>query len=397
MEKLNQLINDILINNELIEAVLSDTRKKIDYNKVSIKPFISKTNLYYQFSFYYDKKVLHQNLDIQASIIKLNSLFQNEFKKGTLFTVKNDIQILISKKFKITILNHSPTKQYPDLVHDRTKNYLIEQNKPADFLIELGVMNRAGKVLSKKYDKFKQINRFLEMIEDILPYLKTDKQLNIIDFGCGKSYLTFALYYYLKKLNGYNINIVGLDLKQEVIDDCNSLVKKLNWDKINFCVGDIANYIPKNDIDVVVTLHACDTATDAALQKAICWNANIILSVPCCQHELNAKIKNDILEPMLKYGILKERFSALATDAIRANLLEIAGYKVQILEFIDIEHTPKNILIRAIKDKQTNTQQKIEDYKEFKNFLNANLYLQRALEEYTTLDSAVPSLWSNND
>ncbi len=378
MDNLKLLVEKIIKSQSLIEATLSNIRIKDKYIKVVLKPINLKNNLCYQFNFYYDKKVTHQNLDELNTIIKLNELL-SEFKQIVLFTKKADIHILISKKFKVNILNKKPTKQLTTLEHNRTKKYLIEET-PVDFLIELGIMSKEGKVFAKKYDKFKQINRFLEMIEDITPNLKKDKELTIIDFGCGKSYLTFAIYYYLK-LKGFDINIIGLDLKEDVINNCNLFVKKLGWNKLNFFVGDIAGYLPKNDIDMVVTLHACDTATDFAIEKAIEWNAEVILSVPCCQHELNSQIKNEILNPMLKYGLLKERFSALATDAIRANILEISGYTVQILEFIDMEHTPKNILIRAVKDKKYNNEQKLKDYIIFKEFLNANLYLDKIVSK----------------
>lgn len=379
MDNLYKLIDNIITKDTLIEAILSNLRISTDYNKVIIKPVIINDIIYYQFSFFYNKKVIHKNLDKQDSINELKSLFDTTFKQGNIFTKDKDIQILISKKFKVTILNSKPTKNQTSLEHNRNKDYLLADNKPIDFLIELGVMNQNGKVISKKYDKFKQINRFLEMIDDIIPNLKTNKRLSIIDFGCGKSYLTFAVYYYLKIIKNLDINIIGLDLKQDVIDNCNQLANKLNYENLKFYTGNIENYITDTNIDMVITLHACDTATDAALEKAIKWNCDVILSVPCCHHELNSQIKNDTLSPMLKYGILKERFAALATDAIRANLLEISGYKVQLLEFIDMEHTPKNILIRATKSKKMDNSKKLNDYLIFKNFLNANPYLENKL------------------
>jgi SAM-dependent methyltransferase len=222
--------------------------------------------------------------------------------------------------------------------------------------VDLGVMNAQGKVISAKYDKFRQINRFLEFVEDILPKLPKEREVTILDFGCGKSYLTFAMYYYLKELQGYDVKIIGLDLKADVIANCSRLAEKYGYDKLHFLQGDIAEYEGVRAVDMVVTLHACDTATDFALAKAVEWGARVILSVPCCQHEVNKQIKNELLEPVLRYGILKERLSALLTDGIRANLLEAKGYDTQILEFIDMEHTPKNLLIRAVKtEKEKNT------------------------------------------
>lgn len=210
-------------------------------------------------------------------------------------------------------------------------------------------MTKEGKIVRTRYDKFRQINRFLEFIEDILPQLPSDREITILDFGCGKSYLTFAMYYYFRELKKLDVNIIGLDLKEDVIAICNGLAEKYGYEKLHFYQGDIASYTGRDEVDMVVTLHACDTATDYALEKAVKWNAKVILSVPCCQHELNRQIANKELYPIMDYGILKERMAALLTDGIRAKLLENAGYETQILEFIDMEHTPKNLLIRAVK------------------------------------------------
>lgn len=381
MEEIKKLL-ELDSSNEIIEIILSNLKVKESesYNKIVVKPVILKEKLYYQFSMYYEKKVLHENIEKECLAEKISQLMEDKFKQAVIFTVKEDIQVLTNKKGKVSILRKKASKQKTSAEHNKTKNYILQEGTKIDFLTALGVMNAEGKVLSPKYDKFRQINRFLEMIEDIVPNLDTKKELNIIDFGCGKSYLTFALYYYLKKIKGFDINVVGLDLKKDVIENCNDLAKKLKWEKLNFSVGDIAGYIPENDIDLMVTLHACDTATDAALEKAVRWNTKVILSVPCCQHELNAKLKNETLNSMLKYGILKERFSSLATDAIRANVLELLGYNVQLLEFIDMEHTPKNILIRAVKDKN-NKRKNYAEYERFKTFLNTDIYLENALKD----------------
>jgi SAM-dependent methyltransferase len=229
------------------------------------------------------------------------------------------------------------------------KKYILKEGSAVPFLVDLGVMNEKGKVISARYDKFRQINRFLEFIEDVLPVLPKGRELTILDFGCGKSYLTFAMYYYLRELKGYDIRIIGLDLKEDVICRCSRLAKEYGYEKLHFLKGDIADYEGVDAVDMVVTLHACDTATDYALAKAVEWGASVILSVPCCQHELNRTMKNDTLEPVLQYGILRERMAALFTDGLRAELLSARGYDVQLLEFIDMEHTPKNLLIRALK------------------------------------------------
>ena len=235
------------------------------------------------------------------------------------------------------------------LEHNRKKQYLLPEGTAVPFLVDLGVMTKEGTIVHSRYDKYRQINRFLEFIEDILPQLNKNKENVIIDFGCGKSYLTFAMYYYLHELKEYDIRIIGLDLKKDVIRHCNELSEKYGYEKLHFYQGDIASYTGRDEVDMVVTLHACDTATDYALEKAVKWNAKVILSVPCCQHEVNAQLKNDRMQPIFKYGIIKERMAALMTDALRANLLEQAGYETQILEFIELEHTPKNLLIRAVK------------------------------------------------
>lgn len=245
-------------------------------------------------------------------------------------------------------------------------------------MIDLGVMNEQGKIIHARYDKFRQINRFLEFIEDILPRLSRDREITILDFGCGKSYLTFAMYYYLRELKGYDVNIIGLDLKTDVIEKCNSLALRYGYEKLHFYHGDIADYEGVSCVDMVVTLHACDTATDYALAKAVEWGAEVILSVPCCQHEVNKQIKNEMLEPVLRYGILKERMSALITDAVRADLLESKGYDTQILEFIDMEHTPKNLLIRAVRTGKRSDQGKVE---KMLAALNIHPTLDRLLNE----------------
>ncbi|MDO4329713.1 MAG: SAM-dependent methyltransferase [Lachnospiraceae bacterium] len=252
------------------------------------------------------------------------------------------------------------------LSHNRAKSYVLEEGIPVPFLVDLGVMTKEGKVVRSKYDKFRQINRFLEFIEDILPQLSKDRENTIIDFGCGKSYLTFAMYHYLKVVKGYEIRVIGLDLKQDVIDHCNELSRKYGFQTLRFYHGDIASYEGVDHVDMVVTLHACDTATDYALAKAVGWGAKVILSVPCCQHEWNRQMKNEMMKPVLQYGILKERMAALYTDGIRAQILEHMGYRTQILEFIDMEHTPKNILIRAVyQGKKKDNQKEIQEILNF--------------------------------
>ncbi|RCX13914.1 methyltransferase family protein [Fontibacillus phaseoli] len=383
MEALRNLLHQITEQSSLIAATLSQRRKAGEdgYTKTVIKPVMLKGALHYQFAYHYSNKVLHENIPAASLRDELMKLFEESFRQGLLFTADADYQVLISKKYKVSILTKSPTKKPGNLMHNRSKQYILEEGKPVPFLVRLGIMNPEGKVLAKKYDKFRQINRFLEMVQDALPHLPEGRPLTIVDFGCGKSYLTFALYHYLSVEMRRELKVVGLDLKSDVIEHCGMLAKDLQYQNLRFLVGDIADYDELNKVDMVVTLHACDTATDAALEKAVRWGASVILSVPCCQHELFGQVNSPVLDPLLSHGILKERFSALATDAIRAKLLDIMGYKTQLLEFIDMEHTPKNILIRAVKAKATDTNRLWQEYSEFRDFLKAEPYLEKVCRD----------------
>lgn len=383
--ELKNLLEEIIIDKKLNQGVFSNLRRKSEegFNKVDVKPVLIREELKYQFSFYYANKVIHKNLDAHETMIEMEALLENIFKQGMIFAMDADYQILVSKKGKMTILKKNPTKSAVDVSHNRKKKYILEDGEPVDFLIRLGVMNADGKVSKKRYDKFKQINRFLEMVEDVIPRLNGQKgRLNIIDFGCGKSYLTFALYHYLVEKLGMDVNMIGLDLKMDVINFCNEVAGDLEYQGLEFIHGDIKDYNGFTDVDMVITLHACDNATDAALIKAIHWDAKAILSVPCCQHEFYNKIQSNVLEPMLKHGIIKEKLSSLVTDSLRGNILEIMGYQVQLLEFIDMEHTPKNILIRAIKSDSVDKKRALDSYNEFKEFWGLeDIYIENQLKD----------------
>ena len=343
------------INENLIQAVLSAGRKADGPSKVKIRPVKLKDQICYQASALEGTKVFHKNYDREQMLAYLEAELSGNFGQLQCQGALMDGVVLVSKKGKMTIKekHHAVRENVQIQAHNRVKQYILKEGIPVPFLTDLGVMTEKGKIITSRYDKFRQINRFLEFIEDILPRLAKDREVTILDFGCGKSYLTFAMYYYLKELKGYDVNIIGLDLKTDVIEKCNGLARKSGYEKLHFYQGDIADYEGVSAVDMVVTLHACDTATDFALAKAVEWGAQVILSVPCCQHEVNKQIRNELLEPVLHYGILKERMSALITDAVRANLLESKGYETQILEFIDMEHTPKNLLIRAVKKGKT--------------------------------------------
>ena len=344
---------DICISDKLIDMVISGQKNKSEDKavKVRIRPVILKNEIEYQASEFVGRKVLHSNHSAADVKKKIIDYMTEDFKQAQINMTDAAATILSSKSKTLTCKykKAGQLKVQRDLSHNRTKKYIIQEGKPVAFMIDLGVMGQDGKIIRTRYDKFRQINRFLEYIVDILPKLDKERELTIIDFGCGKSYLTFAMYYYLKELKGYNIRIIGLDLKADVIEHCNELRTRYGYDKLDFYVGDIATYKDVDKVDMVVTLHACDIATDYALAKAVKWGAEVILSVPCCQHEANRTIKSDILSPVMDYGILKERMAAIVTDAARAKLLTANGYDTQILEFIDMEHTPKNLLIRAVK------------------------------------------------
>lgn len=359
MNKLNDLF-DKLINEQLIQAVLSGQREKNGPSRVKIRPVELKGELCYQASAFEGTKVLHSNHTREGICDYLKDALDGGFSQLQVQGMDIDGTVLVSKKGRITIktkAHPSPAGAPPKIQpHNRVKRYILKEGIPVPFLVDLGVMTAEGRVVHARYDKFRQINRFLEYIEDILPQLPKDREVTILDFGCGKSYLTFAMYYYLRKLKGYDVHIIGLDLKADVIETCSRLAENYGYEKLHFYQGDIAEYEGVNAVDMVVTLHACDTATDFALSKAVEWGAEVILSVPCCQHELNRQINNEMLSPVLQYGILKERMAALLTDGIRAQLLNEQGYETQILEFIDMEHTPKNLLIRAVKNGKKSSQ-----------------------------------------
>ncbi|MBR4795029.1 MAG: SAM-dependent methyltransferase [Lachnospiraceae bacterium] len=380
MDELRSFLEETL-NTQLNKIIISNGKTKGGVNKIHIRPILLKEKVLFQAASYTEKQVFHENLTKEETINKIIALME-EYKQCEIDHEDKIITCLISKKGKVTIKAknnvHKGEKSASKtelLSHNRKKKYLIPEGVPVPFLIDLGVMTEDGKIHDKMYDKYRQINRFLEFVEDILPALPKDREVTIIDFGCGKSYLTFAMYYYLNKLNGINVQMIGLDLKEDVIDKCNKLAVKYGYDKLKFLVGDIKDYEGVDKVDMVVTLHACDTATDYALYKAVTWDASVILSVPCCQHEMNKQLsgtyKDTDLAALMSYGIIRERVAALFTDAVRAEVLRDCGFDVQLLEFIDMEHTPKNILIRAVREKK-----KIEIKPNKKTYRDAIEYLK---------------------
>jgi len=349
MTELQQYINSML-KADVQKIILSNPfSKSEEYKKI----IIENKGKIYQIAKYTDKQVFHENITQEELLDRCVTLAENHYKQINGMSATEEHIILISKKGKC---NYKVKKIATDAVklsaksqgHNRQKNYILKEGMNIEPLVDMGVFTKDGKVVNAMYDKYKQINRFIEIIDDEVSDLKVE-ELNVIDFGCGKSYLTFVVYYYLTEVMNLKVNMIGLDLKEDVIKKCNEAAKKYNYTNLKFEVGDVNGFKAPFDVDMVITLHACDTATDFALYNAIQWKAKMIFSVPCCQHELNKQIKPQELTILSRYGIIKERFSALATDAIRANLLEYSGYKTQLLEFIDFEHTPKNILIRAVR------------------------------------------------
>lgn len=352
MEDLKKAIEQML-NDDILKIVISNKmNKELKYNKISVSIKEKNNSEYYQVEKFTEKQVFHENLNKDELSEKLFEYTAGNFKQISAWSKDANYDLRISKKGKVHlgIKKADNAKMAINKSHNKEKNYILKEGMIIEPLIDLGVFTKEGKVVNSKYDKYKQINRFVEIIDDEIK--KNDyKKLTILDFGCGKSYLTFVLYYYFVEIKKIDVKMIGLDLKEDVIKKCNDIAKRYKYDNLHFELGDINGFKYNNKVDMVITLHACDTATDYALYNAIKWNAKMIFSVPCCQHELNAQMKSDDFSILTKYGIIQERVAALMTDSIRANLLECAGYKTQLLEFIDIAHSPKNILIRASKYK----------------------------------------------
>ena len=371
------------LNESLERILLSNPVNPQQLSRARLRPLLIKGELRFQVEEQAGKQAFHRNLDAEEAAAYVTDRLDGQFRQAEMTSALGRGLILASKKGKVTVkvkgrgkTQAAPARITP-MSHNRQKRYILEEGIAVPFLVDLGVMTKEGRVVNSRYDKFRQINRFLEMVEDVLPGLDKGRENTIIDFGCGKSYLTFAMYYYLRELRGYQVRIIGLDLKENVIAHCEKLARAYGYEGLSFTCGDIAGYEGVDQVDMVVTLHACDTATDYALAKAVGWGAKVILSVPCCQHELNGQMENQLMGPVFQYGLIKERMAALYTDAIRAQVLEHMGYRTQILEFIDMEHTPKNILIRAVK--QGKRKDNEAEIRELVKFLNVSPTIVREL------------------
>ena len=351
MITIEKLIDELDLKENLIEGVLTQPRdlESLPYERVLIKPLLIKNELVIQFECFKGPQAFHENLQPEEAVKRLSDWASRGYKSLILYTQAYDYDLLINRKGQASVKRKGATKVRQLGGHDRKKEYILEDGQPVDYLIALGVMDDQGKVYKKKYDKFRQLNRFLEFVEDCLPSLNVAQKIRILDFGCGKAYLTFALYHYLVQGKGYDVEIIGLDLKTDVIAYCNQVADRLNYQGLKFLEGDIRDFEQSDPIHMVVTLHACDNATDEALAKSVLWGARVILSVPCCQHEFFKQLQQPMLEPILKHGILRDKMNSLVTDSLRGLALEALGYEVQMLEFIDMTHTPKNVMIRAYK------------------------------------------------
>ncbi len=377
---------DFFVNEHLQQMIFSNPVQKDGLFKVRVRPVALKKELRFQAEEFKENQAFHQNLQKAELGEYVKRQLKEGFRQLEIHSRLGSGTVLVGKKGTMTVKSKrkvlAPLERETGLFalsHNRQKQYVLQEGIPVPFLVDLGVMTEEGRVVRARYDKFRQINRFLEFIEDILPKLDRTRENVIIDFGCGKSYLTFAMYHYLNRIKSYPIRVIGLDLKKDVIARCSLLARKYGYDRLSFYQGDIADYEGVDKVDMVVTLHACDTATDYALYKAVRWKARVILSVPCCQHELNGQMANELMKPVFQYGVIRERIAALYTDSLRAELLEGEGYRTQILEFIDMEHTPKNLLIRAVKEGKRKDNR--EEIRRLTEFLQVTPTLQRLLRE----------------
>ena len=347
--------------------------KPVSKSELYIKCTLEQRTGFWQLTRYTQKQAFHENIPSEDLLQALENTIQDHYLQVNAFSSEREHCILLSKKgtctYRETVMPAESRAAAVREEHNRKKQYILEEGKPIVPLVDMGVFTREGKVVRSMYDKFRQINRFLEILEDELANWKGDS-IHVIDFGCGKSYLTFIVYYYLTEIRGIRAEIIGLDLKADVIEKCSRAAQNYGYDGLHFEKGDINGYKTPFDVDLVMTLHACDTATDYALYNAVQWKAKLIFSVPCCQHELNGQMEPGTLPILSRYGILKERFCALATDAIRGNLLEYCGYRTQLMEFIDMAHTPKNILIRAVRRPVSNAKKQQEALEQVRALTN---------------------------
>ena len=370
---------------EIVRVVISNLKKgaECEYSKVTIKPYNSSKGIMYQFEYTVKNQVKHRNEEEYNLVDEISLLLDNYFTQCMVYGTESDYHINCYGD-KVKAKTMAATKKIAIGGHNKKKRYILNEDEHIDFLVYLGVMTKDGKVVNSKYNKFRQINKYLELIKPSIDMLPKDRPLKIVDFGCGKAYLTFALYYYVVKILNMQAEITGLDLKEEVIDYCNKVARELGYDSLEFQKGNIKDYSRTQDVDMVIMLHACDNATDEGIVQSLKFNAKIIIAVPCCQHEFFRQIENENLEPILQFGILKDRMTALVTDSLRAQILKALGFDVTVMEFIETEHTPKNLAIRAIRDGGFNKTE-YEKYEKFRDFLDLDPYIERRMREENIL------------
>jgi SAM-dependent methyltransferase len=366
------LLADLFEGLSLTRAVLSKPRDRALPAKVTVDPVDLRGETAFRFTSHLADRATHENLVADAARERLGVLL-SDYRQGLLQTAEADWQVLGEK-----VLRRPPTRTAAPRGHDRQKRYLLPEGTPVPFLVELGVMTPDGTVRKSRYDKFRQVNRFLELVDDVVPSLRPDGTLRVVDFGCGKSYLTFAIHHLLTEVRGRDVEIVGLDLKADVIATCSAFAARAGLSGLRFEQGDIASFDAGAGVDLVVSLHACDTATDEALAQAVRWQADAILAVPCCQKEAYRQLENSLLAPLLRHGLAKERFAALVTDTLRAQLLELHGYRAQLVELVPLEHTQKNVLIRAVRGAPAGDEAQ-QAYEELRDALGLEPALERLL------------------
>jgi SAM-dependent methyltransferase len=335
-----------------------------------VRPVELRGQRHYQLASRRGSQEVHENLAPDAALTRIESEFGTHYEHAHLMTAAADFHARIARGGAVQVKRSKPSRQASagptGESHDRARQHVIAEGRPCAFLAEIGVMTPDGTVRASRRKKFRQVNRYLELAGDIIGDLPAEGPLRVVDFGCGKSYLTFALHHLLTAIHGREVEIVGLDRKADVIADCRRIADRLGCRGLSFEAGDIATHDPGGPVHLAVSLHACDTATDDAIAQAVRWQSDVILAVPCCQHELAAKLGGDFLPAVQRHGILKDRLAAIVTDALRSAALEACGYRAQVVEFIDMEHTAKNVLIRAVRRPAPPPASALQEYRSLK-------------------------------
>jgi Methyltransferase domain len=378
-----ELVERLVRDASLTGATLSRPRSldSAGPRRITIEPVALRVGARWRVRRHYETKTTDENVDDDALVSFLRDVIGAVYGQALLHERDADWQVLAGRA-EPRILRRPPTRrEEASGAHDRAKRHLLADGEPVPYLVALGVQGPDGRVRSKRRGKFRQVNRFVELVDDVVAALPPGR-LRVVDFGSGRAYLTFALHDLLTRVHGLEVDVLGLDVKEDVVAECEALARRIGAAGLRFEVGDIAE-ADLTGVDLVVSLHACDTATDAALERAVHAGAQVILAVPCCQHELLGQLSNDVLRPLLRHGTLKERFAAEVTDAARARLLELAGYDVQVVEFVPLEHTPKNVLLRATRTQRPprDTARLAAEYRAFADTLGIEPALERLLRD----------------